>query len=93
MASPSHGCPDFDGNVMKTTTKETTEMQKETMLQACSHINEVQSAASILPSTSQDSSQSEETHYWLRVRNLKGARCCHLASFVQRQDVTAITEI
>ena len=35
-------------------------MQKEAMLQACSHITEVQSAASILASTSQDSSQSED---------------------------------
>ena len=38
-------------------------MQKEAMLQACSHINEVQSAASILASTSQDSSQSEDNAF------------------------------
>ena len=34
-------------------------MQKDAMLQACSHINEVQRADSILAITGQDSSQSE----------------------------------
>ena len=38
-------------------------MQEEAMLQACSHINEVQSAASILVSTSQDSSQSDDNAF------------------------------
>ena len=41
-------------------THEETQMQKEVVLHACSHIDEVQSAASILQSRSQDSSLSED---------------------------------